>query len=498
MISGFHQLTPFMLKMVRNSAALACAGLLTALAAFPAKAIEPSHPGASSDGVFQGLRGTGAGLGGAVLNVDTGMTFATIQDAINAAVAGQTLEVTVPSLVEGQVLVDRSLTLRGANGTEEVLMAVDTGSSGDARAWFLVETGVDLTVQGLTFDGNGFMVHQAFRHRGTGSFEDCAFRDIQFNPSGPTYAGTAVVAFGGTVDVRRCSFETMGRVGVLLFGAGVSGAVVEDSLFTGKGDGDFLDYGVEVGAGAVASVQRNRFTDARGVASSDGSRSAGVLVSTFFGPGTTAAVNENDFENNDRGLQVGVNADTSAVTASFNRFFDNNFGMGSTAPGVLAENNWWCCNGGPLDMACDTFKGPEDPDFDPWLVLEVSADPPSAPGGTSSLITADLTRNSDGIDTSGLGHVPDGIPVLFSATLGVVNPSMVGLLDGIAEASFVAGPNPGPADVDATVDCETVTAAVEVLPGGVAIPTLGPGGLALLVLLLAVAAVVLRRRRVGA
>ncbi|MDY7092379.1 MAG: right-handed parallel beta-helix repeat-containing protein [Acidobacteriota bacterium] len=497
MFSGFHRFAPTILQMSRAAAVLAGAWLLAMLPATTAAAIEPSHPGASSDGVFQGLRGDGAGLGGAVLNVDTAMSFPTIQDAINAAVAGQTLEVTVPSLVEGQILVDRSLTLRGATGTEEVLMAVDTGSAGDARAWFLVETGVDLTVEGLTFDGNGFMVHQAFRHRGTGSFADCAFRDIQFNPSGPTYAGTAIVAFGGAVDVRRCSFETVGRVGILLFGAGVSGAVVEDSVFTGKGDGDFLDYGVEVGAGAVATVQRNRFTDARGVASSDGSRSAGMLVTTFFGPGTAATVEENDFEDNDRGLQVGFDGDTSAVTASFNRFFNNNFGMGSTAPGVLAENNWWCCNGGPLDMACDTFKGPEDPDFDPWLVLEVSADPPSAPGGTSSLITADLTMNSDGMDTSGLGHVPNDIPVLFSATLGIVNPSMVGTMDGIAEASFVAGPNPGPADVDATVDCETVTAAVEVLPGGVAIPALGPAGLALLALLIACAAVVLRRRRVA-
>lgn len=487
---SFPRFHGFRLLLVINLA------VLLGMLALPARAqFAPSQPGASADGVFEGRRGGSATEGSAVFNVDTGLTYPSIQDAINAATAGQTLEVVAPSLLEGQVLVDRDLTLRGATGTEVVRMAVDTGNAGDNRAWFLVAAGVDLLVRDLTFDGNGFLVHQAFRHRGTGSFEDCVFRDIRYNDAGPDYAGTAVVAFGGRVDVRRSSFETFGRVGVLAFGTGVVGAQLEDNVFTGKGDGNFLDYGIEVGAGAGAELRRNRFTDCRGVAASDGSRSAGVLVSTFFAPGTTALVEENDFLDNDRGLQIGSGLDTSSVVAAFNRFSGNAFGMGSTAPGVLAENNWWCCNGGPIDEPCDVLKGPEPIDVDPWLVLSLSADPTIVPPGETSQITAGLTFNSDGLDTSGLGHVPDGIPVTFAATAGAVTPPATATLAGLAEAVFSGGAAAGPVSVSATLDCETVAAEIDLLPGGVAIPTLDPLSLGILAAVLLVAGWWLQRRR---
>ena len=89
----------------------------------------PSHPGGLGE-PFAGRLATTEVRGTAVLNVDSGMTFASIQAAINAALPGDTLEIQVPDLQEGQVLVDRSLTLRGQTGAEVVRMAVDTGSSG--------------------------------------------------------------------------------------------------------------------------------------------------------------------------------------------------------------------------------------------------------------------------------------------------------------------------------------------------------------------------------
>jgi hypothetical protein len=422
----------------------------------------------------------------AVLVVETGETFSSIQEALDDpdTLDGHTLEVQVPVLPEGQTTIGKSVTLTGATGSEVVEMNEDTGASGDSRAWFLVEPGVDLTVTDLTFDGNGFLVYQAFRHQGTGLFDGVTFRDIEYQSSGPAYAGFGVVAFGGNVTVRDSLFEEIGRVGVLFFGAGVTDGVFENNVYVGKGTGDHLDYGVEYGGGAQGTARGNTISQNLGVASSDGSISAGILISTFFGPGTSALVESNDLVGNTVGLQVGrQDTDGSPVVARCNRFFGNEIGLRSDGEiPVEAENNWWGCNEGPGAPGCDTVVSINIPaDVDPWLVLEITADPEAVDAGGTSEVTASLTDNSDGVDVSPICTVPDGIPVDFAAAGGSVDPTSTVLTDGTATTTFTADGGGGTAVVSASVDAETVATEIEVaqIPF-MEIPTAGTWGLLLL------------------
>ena len=424
----------------------------------------PSHPGDSDHRPFRPRQSELAFKGTAVRNIDTGEDFPSIQSAIDDpdTAAGHTLEVLAALHDEGQVLIDKSITLRGASGTEVVRMAVNTGSVGDDRAWFLVEPSVDLHVRDLTFDGNGFLVYQAFRHRGTGSFEDCHFRDIQFNASGPDFRGTAIVAFGGNVDVRNCLFEQIGRQGIFHFGSGVFGASIENNVYVGKGDGNFLDYGIEVGGGAVVTLSNNVLTDCRGIVLADGSTSAGVLITTFSGPGTAMTATQNTMLDNAFGILVGLPGDTSVVNASFNRIAGNTEGLRSESPSITVENNWWGCNAGPNAVDCDSVTGTVD--FDPWLVLGLSANPTAIAVGGTSLLTADLTENSDAVNTFGMGNVPDGIDVTFDGTLGTVAPPVVATTGGMASSDFTAGVAPGMGSASATVDNQTVVVDIEIGP----------------------------------
>src|SRR5262249_25692753 len=122
------------------------------------------------------------------------------------------------------------------------------------------------------------------------------------------------------------------------------------------------------------------------------------------------------------GIRVLVQAGapkTAQATAHFNRIVGNAVGLdnGTTAT-VDATNNWWGSNAGPGGAGSDTVSGPVT--FDPWLVLQVTASPTAVAEGGVATVVASLTTNSAGTNTAALGHVPDGIPVAFGATLGTI------------------------------------------------------------------------------
>ncbi|MCP4896508.1 MAG: hypothetical protein GY906_05985, partial [bacterium] len=228
-----------------------------------------------------------------------------------------------------QLVIAQDVTITGAGmGATTIGLSFNTVNSGDARGWWLVNAGAQLDVNDLTMNGSGFEVYQAIRQRGSGSFSNVGFTNIFF----PPYEGTAVVAFGdGPVDASGCSFSQIGRIGLFYFGDTVSGSVVSDSTFVGKGAGDFLDYAIEAGGGAVIDVVNSSISNIYGVASSDGSTSAGVLATTFFGPGTAVNIIGCDIFSSSFGVTVGAfGRDTSVVSISGSTISNTGTGVNVT------------------------------------------------------------------------------------------------------------------------------------------------------------------------
>ncbi|MCB1037037.1 MAG: hypothetical protein KDD47_24635, partial [Acidobacteria bacterium] len=124
----------------------------------------------------------------------------------------------------------------------------------------------------------------------------------------------------------------------------------------------------------------------------------------------------------------------------------------------------------------DEILGSGTVDADPWLILSLSAAPDVVPLGGSSILTARLTEDSNGGDTTALGFVPDDIEILFDgAGLGPVNPPADGTVDGVA-TSTLSAQNTGLADVAAALDNQVVTTPVRVGAGAVDIPAASPLG----------------------
>jgi len=101
-------------------------------------------------------------------------------------------------------------------------------------------------------------------------------------------------------------------------------------------------------------------------------------------------------------------------------------------------------------------------DFNPWLVLGISAAPNSILTYENSTLTADLTHNSNGEDTSASGHIRGGTTAAFSGTLGGVAPLTSGTINGQATSTFTAGSVAGTANVSSTVDHQTVSTNISI------------------------------------
>jgi len=307
---------------------------------------------------------------GPVHNVDTGEDFSTIQAAIDDVdtLDGHTLQISAVSHLEGpQIVVSKDLTIMGLGCENTIILANgDTGSVGDARAWWLVDDGVELHISDMKIDGNGFDIYQAIRHKGFGTIDNVCFTDIKY----PSYNGVAIAAFGlGPVDVTNCLFTEIGRIGVLYW---VTDSLFEGNTYVGKGDGDWLDYCLDIGGGGGVTVVGNTVSGCTGVASTDGSQSAGFMVTTLYGAGSYATIEENDISDCTYAVIVGYDeTDTSTVTANYNNFVDCEWGIYSSAPLVDGTCNYWNDITGPYHdidnpggLGCNVS---ENVTFLPWL-----------------------------------------------------------------------------------------------------------------------------------
>ena len=307
-----------------------------------------------------------------------------LKAAILAAASGDIINVYAGTFTEvGQVAINKNLTIKGAGiGSTLINPNQNTGGSGDSRGWFLVDAGNSVNIEDMTLNGTGYDINQGIRHKGNGIIKNVALNGIKY----PGYLGLGISAFGN-LTIQNCQFTNIGRVGVIFFGTSCTAGQVNGMTYTGKGSGDWIDYAVEVGGGAVANITGLTATNCTGVASIDGSASAGILVTTYFGAGTTATITNSIFHDNTTGIVVGYDgSDASNVVAHNNQFYNNDFGITSTNPPVNAENNWWGAADGPYydpGYTCGTGDEVDGPvDFVPWCTDA------SCTGSSSGLATA--------------------------------------------------------------------------------------------------------------
>jgi hypothetical protein len=361
-----------------------------------------------------------------------------IECAIAAASDGDEIDVSAGTYAEGspQVVIDKDISVNGADKTTTIIVpAANTGGSGDARGWFFVQPGKEFNLNNVTLDGAGKNIFMAVLSHGTGTIDNNIIRNIKYTK----YLGMGLMMYGGNFVISNNTLYNIERIGMYCNGTGVTNGQFIDNTYTGKGDGDWLDYGIEIEAGAVATATGNTITDCRGVASSDGSTSAGMYLTTYFAPGTTGTFLDNTVTDCYVGLEVGyLPTDGSLAVAHGNTFADNTgYGVYTTNPYVDARNNYW-----------GTLHGPADP----VGTIEVPKLPAPAVADAKNALPAPNLGNAvnENIDYwpwigPASGHAHGGI-----WASGYVNPTAndiflgfdVAALDGVDPMDTVAPPPP--------------------------------------------------------
>jgi len=325
----------------------------------------------------------------------------TIQHAIDVADSGDTIHVAAGTYHEDLTLpADKSDLTLSGAGADSTTI---TGVAGN-KLFTITLTSADTTIEGFTI-------------RRPAGVENSIAISWGYQGSGSTVRDTIITGYPTGIYVS----------------SDVDGATITGNTISGNGNGILLEARAD-----NVTITSNTITG-NNVKSLESEGGAGIrALSAFTGSGNRIA---------------------------FNRIAGNVDGMGinNQSTTVLdATNNWWGCNEGPDDDGCDTVAGSVN--LDPWLTFTVTSDTAELDIGEEATITASLTTNSDGGDTSGDGTVPNGITVGFDvdpAGAGTLDPTSTSTAAGAATATFTAAAA-GEATISATVDNATASTTVTV------------------------------------
>jgi hypothetical protein len=243
------------------------------------------------------------------------------------------------------------------------------------------------------------------------------------------------------VDLSGVSIDGT-TVGIFVDATGSTGDTVAMQIFGNTSISNTTTAISVVGANASANIHDN--------SASIHDNTAGIDVNA-----ASATITSNNLYANATGLRFSNGA---SATAHFNRIISTTTAIDNPNNLTLnLENNWWGCNAGPGNTGCGAVTG-TGADFNPWIVLQVSALPnPIAPGGQST-VTADMTHNSDNVVP--VGTLPD-MAVAFTATQGTMTPTSGTITSGQATSMFTSTSN-SDGTATATVDGQPATTVINV------------------------------------
>jgi hypothetical protein len=278
----------------------------------------------------------------------------------------------------------------------------------DAGQIFIIQSGVNVTIQGLTLSNVNTLIGGAIINYGNLIIGNSTLSNNTANNR-----GGAIYNYGSLIIGNSTLRDNIAYIGGAIYNRG--------SLIIGN------------------STLRDNIAYIGGAIFNGGS----LILSNSTLSNNTA--------NSDGGAIYNYAAD---LMVNFNRIVGNTAYQGNAiynyAGTVNVEKNWWGSNADPKTIPNLIVVNSGSVNTDTWLILTVNANPNTTITGQST-ITADFNHINGGGDLIG-GCIPDGIPVTFSSTFGLLDPLSAFTSNGQATSLFMATHYSGIGSVYATVD----------------------------------------------
>lgn len=281
-------------------------------------------------------------------------------------------------------------------------------------------------------------------------------------------------AGGGFLNITNCTFNNNFAGGAAL-GKGVGGGV----------EYQLLNLAGAAGQGGL-TITNSTFTGNRAGAPNSGAGGGLAIAVTTTQTPRTVTVTNNTFTGNQANATTNghggaiTSSSSNALTIKFNRIVGNTAtGQGAgmykslgTLGLIDATQNWWGCNQGPANAACNTIGGlTSGIDADPHIVLSHTPLVNPLVRGQATTLTASFLRDSAGgvLTTANISRLI-GLPIAFgTAVRGNLSSAQTTIqATGNATAIFTAT-STGAGSAIATVDAHPVTAAITIQKGNTTI-----------------------------
>ena len=322
------------------------------------------------------------------------------------------------------------------------------------------------TLSNCTFTGNtaADTVYNGYGNITT--LSNCTFNN---NSGCAISTGGAIPNYVGTITtLSGCTFTNNTAVsGGAIFNGG--GIITDLSGCTFTGNNATYDGGaISNGGGIITSLSNCTFTGNTAARYGGAVYNGGVI----YTHGSTIILSGSTFTGNTAGYGGAFYNTWGSCTLHFNQITGNTATYGNGIYGgngseLDAEYNWWGSNADPSGEFVDA-------EVSKWLVLTVNASSLFIKCNSVSTITADLLHDNNGVyQDPASGHVPDGINVRFTTTLGTIS-SPMSLANGAAQSILNGGLTTGVANISVTADNQLVNALVNVDATSPTVATIDP------------------------
>lgn len=416
-------------------------------------------------------------MGAAVFNLGnltvSGCTFTANMAEYGSAIFNANTLYVDNSIFNGNLGLSISSIFNDADATAQVRNSVftDNGVDGDAGA---IENNGDLTLNGCTFTSNSAASAGAIMNTGTMNITGCTFTGnnatyevggailntglLTINDSTFTgntadddgEAGGAIFNEGGTINIKNSTFTSNT--------ADLSGgAIYSYNGVLNIADSVFSSNSAQAG-GAIVNIGNSTITNT--IFDSNHAEDGGAIINN-----QNMTITSSTFTGNQADMFGGAISNRHNLTVHFSRLVGNTpVDIYNSEATLDAEYNWWGTNFTGTDPV--TAGRVSGATISRWLVLSLNPDPATINNGGTSTVTVDLLHDQLGnYYDPAYGHVPDGILVNLTGTLGSLNPTQLSLTSGRATSLFTAS-GVGSALITATLDNQTSTTQITINAAG--------------------------------